>query len=28
MFYDDHDPPRFHAEFSGHTAMIEIGTWR
>jgi len=26
MFYDDHNPPHFHAEYSGHTALIDIST--
>ncbi len=24
MYYDDHNPPHFHAEYSGHKAIIEI----
>ena len=24
MFFDDHGPPHFHAEYSGHEALIEI----
>lgn len=24
MFFDDHNPPHFHAEYSGHVALIEI----
>jgi hypothetical protein len=24
MFFDDHNPPHFHAEFQEHRAMIEI----
>lgn len=26
MFYDDHNPPHFHAEYSGHEALIEVKT--
>ncbi len=25
MFYDDHNPPHFHAEYGSDTALIEIG---
>lgn len=24
MYYDDHNPPHFHASYSGHTALIDI----
>jgi len=24
MFFDDHNPPHFHAEYGGHVALIEI----
>ena len=24
MFFDDHNPPHFHAEYSGHLALIDI----
>jgi len=24
MFYDDHNPPHFHAEYSGDLALIDI----
>ena len=24
MFFDDHNPPHFHAEYSGDVALIEI----
>jgi hypothetical protein len=24
MFYDDHNPPHFHAEYSGYLALIDI----
>lgn len=24
MYYDDHNPPHFHAEYNGHKAMVEI----
>ena len=24
MFYDDHNPPHFHAEYNGHKALIDI----
>lgn len=26
MFWDDHDPPHFHAEYGNHVAVIEIRT--
>jgi len=26
MFYDDHNPPHFHAEYSGQAALIDINT--
>jgi hypothetical protein len=26
MFYDDHNPPHFHVEYSGHRAIIELET--
>ncbi len=26
MFYDDHNPPHFHAEYGEHKAQIEIQT--
>ena len=26
MFFDDHNPPHFHAEYSGDTALIDIRT--
>ena len=26
MFWNDHPPPHFHAEYSGHVAVIEIRT--
>lgn len=26
MYYDDHDPPHFHAEYSGDEALISIET--
>ncbi len=25
MFFDDHNPPHFHAEYSGDVALIDIG---
>jgi len=25
MFFDDHNPPHFHAEYSGDIALIDIG---
>lgn len=25
MFFDDHNPPHFHAEYSGDLALIDIG---
>ncbi|MCY4423502.1 MAG: DUF4160 domain-containing protein [Acidimicrobiaceae bacterium] len=28
MFYDDHSPPHFHAEYSGHKAEVSIDTGR
>ena len=24
MYYDDHNPPHFHAEYNGNRALIEI----
>ena len=24
MFYDDHNPPHFHAEYAGYKALIDI----
>ena len=24
MYYDDHSPPHFHAEYSNHKALIDI----
>lgn len=28
MFYSDHNPPQFHAEYAGHKALIDIqGTY-
>ena len=26
MFFDDHDPPHFHAQYSGHETLIDIRT--
>lgn len=26
MYYNDHDPAHFHAEYGGNEALIEIGT--
>lgn len=26
MYYDDHDPPHFHAEYAGDEALISIDT--
>lgn len=26
MFFDDHNPPHFHAEYSGDLALIDIRT--
>jgi hypothetical protein len=26
MFFDDHPPPHFHAQYSGHQAVIGIST--
>lgn len=26
MYYNDHGPPHFHAKYSGHEALIAIGT--
>ena len=26
MYFDDHNPPHFHAEYSGHEALIEVNT--
>ena len=28
MYYNDHAPPHFHAEYSGHEALYEIETLR
>lgn len=28
MFWDDHNPPHFHARYGEHKAAIEIGTRR
>jgi hypothetical protein len=28
MYYDDHNPPHFHATYGEHEAIIEILTWR
>ena len=28
MFYDDHSPPHFHAEYSGQKAAVNIDTLR
>ena len=25
MFFDDHNPPHFHAEYGGDIALIDIG---
>jgi hypothetical protein len=25
MFFDDHNPPHFHAEYNGNIALIDIG---
>lgn len=24
MYYDDHNPPHFHADYAGHRALIDI----
>ena len=24
MFYDDHNPPHFHAEYGGHLALVDM----
>ena len=24
MYYDDHNPPHFHAEYAGHKALVDI----
>jgi len=26
MFYDDHSPPHFHAEYGGNVALVDIRT--
>jgi len=26
MYYNDHHPPHFHAEYAGHEAVVMIGT--
>lgn len=28
MYFDDHQPPHFHAYYSGHRAIFEIETLR
>lgn len=28
MYYDDHNPPHFHAEYNGYKAIIEISKAR
>ena len=28
MYYDDHSPPHFHAEYNGNKALIEIDAAR
>ena len=28
MYYDDHNPPHFHAEYNGYSALIEISKAR
>ena len=28
MFFDDHNPPHFHAQYSGHEAVIDFAPWR
>lgn len=27
MYFDDHNPPHFHAEYGGHEAVININTF-
>lgn len=27
MFFDDHNPPHFHAQYSGQEAVVDIRTW-
>lgn len=24
MYYDDHNPPHFHAEYAGHRAIVDV----
>ena len=24
MYYDEHNPPHFHAEYAGHRALVDI----
>ena len=26
IFYDDHNPPHFHAEYGGYEVLVDIGT--
>ena len=28
MYYDDHNPPHFHAQDGGHEGVIYLGTWK
>ena len=28
MYYDDHNPPHFHARYGGEKVAIEIGSWQ
>lgn len=28
IYRPDHPPPHFHAEYAGHVAQVELGTWR
>ncbi len=28
MYYDDHNPPHFHAEYNGNKALVEINEAR
>jgi hypothetical protein len=28
LYFDDHDPPHFHARYAGHEALVRIGDGR
>ena len=27
MYYSDHNPPHYHAEYAGHKALVDIQNW-